>query len=114
MKKIALLTAMVIILAIPLTAEAAEPRLITPSLNLTYNQSIVTCTANIVGESTSDYLQATIQLWRGNVCVDTWEKTGVGAIFFSEDVAVVQGRRHTLIVDYWVNGVAQNRVSVSK
>ena len=68
MRKTALLMALVILLVIPTSVQAAEPRLITQSLNLSYNQSVATCTANIIGESTSDYLEATIKLWRGNTC----------------------------------------------
>lgn len=114
MRKIALLTALVILLVIPTSVQAAEPRLITPSLNLSYNQSIATCTVNIIGESTSDYLRATIKLWRGNSCIETWEETGYGYIFFSETATVIRGYVYTLTVDLTVNGVAQDTVSFSK
>ena len=114
MRKIALLTALVILLVIPTSVQAAEPRLITQSLNLSYNQSVATCTANIIGESTSDYLEATIKLWRGNSCIKTWEETGYGYIFFSKTATITPGSTHTLTVDLWVNGVAQDRVSFSK
>ncbi len=114
MKKVALLIALVVLISTPLVVQAATMRTVHISPDIAYNGNIATCTARITGNSADEYLEAIIQLWRGNVCVDTWEKTGNGYIFFSEDVAIVQGRRHTLTVDLWVNGVAQERVSVSK
>ncbi len=114
MRKIALLTALVILLVVPISVQAVEPRLITQSLNLSYNQSVATCTANIIGESTSDYLKATIKLWRGNSCIKTWEEAGNGYIFFSKTATIIPGNTHTLTVDLWVNGVEQDRVSISK
>ena len=114
MRKTALLMALVILLVIPTSVQAAEPRLITQSLNLSYTQSVATCSANIIGELTSDYLEATIKLWRGNTCIKTWEETGNGYIIFYETARVVPGITHTLTVDLKVNGVAQDRVSISK
>ncbi len=35
-------------------------------------------------------------------------------IFFSETATITSGDTHTLTVDLWVNGVAQDRVSISK
>ena len=114
MRKIALLLALVMLVSIPLSVHAATPRTINIRPSISYNGNIATCTARIVGNSTSDHLEATIKLWRGNSCIQTWEEAGNGNIFFFETAKVIPGITHTLTVDLWVNGVAQDRVSISK
>ena len=89
-----------------------QPLLVRP--NISYSGNVATCVVNIYGNSTSDHLEATIKLWRGNSCIETWEETGNGYIFFSETATITPGSTHTLTVDLWVNGVAQDRVSFSK
>ncbi len=114
MRKIALFLALVMLVSIPLSVHAATPRTLTIRPSISYNGNIATCTARIVGNSTSDYLEATIKLWRGNSCIETWEEAGNGYIFFSETATITSGNTHTLTVDLKVNGVAQDRVSISK
>lgn len=114
MRKIALLLALVMLVSMPLSVHAATPRALTIRPGISYNGNIATCTARIVGNSTSDYLEATIKLWHNNSCIETWEETGNGYIFFSETATITSGDTHTLTVDLWVNGVAQDRVSISK
>ena len=114
MRKIALLLVLVILVSIPLSAQAAAPRTLLVRPNISYNGNVATCVANIYGNSTSDHLEATIKLWRGNSCIKTWEEAGNGYIFFFETVKVIPEIAHTLTVDLWVNGVAQDRVSITK
>lgn len=114
MRKIALLLALVMMVSIPLSVHAATPRTINIRPSISYNGNIAACTARIVGNSTSDHLEATIKLWRGNSCIQTWEEAGNGNIFFFETVKVIPEIAHTLTVDLWVNGVAQDRVSITK
>lgn len=114
MRKIALLTALVILFVIPASAQAAEPRLLKPYLDLTYTHSAASITARIIGESASDYLTATIKLWHTAWCVETWEETGYGYINFSETAEVTPGNTYYVTVDWTVNGVPQDTLSVTK
>lgn len=114
MRKIALLLALVMMVSIPLSVHAATPRTINIRPSISYNGNIATCTARIVGNSTSDHLEATIKLWHGNSCIETWEKTGNGYIFFSETATVTAGNTYTLTVDLAVNSIPQDPVSISK
>ena len=114
MRKIALFLALVMLVSIPLSARAATPRTLSIYPGISYNGNVATCTARIVGNSTSEYLEATIKLWRSNSCIKTWEETGNGYIFFFETAKVIPEITHTLTVDLKVNGVAQDRVSITK
>lgn len=114
MKKVALLLALIILVSVPLTAQAATPRFISIRPSLSYNGSVATCSAQIVGNSTSEYLEATIKLWHQNSCIKTWKETGYGYIFFSESATIVPGYTYTLMVDLSVNGVAQDTVSITR
>lgn len=114
MRKIALLLALVILVSMPLSAQAVMPRTLSIHPGISYNGNVASCSARIVGNSTSEYLEATIKLWRGNSCIKTWEEAGNGYIFFFETAKIIPGITHTLTVDLWVNGVAQDRVSISK
>lgn len=114
MRKIALLLAVVLLLAVPLSVQAATPRAIPIRSNISYSGNIATSTVQIVGSSGADYLEATIKLWRGSSCIATWNESGTGRISFSETATVTQGKTHKLTVDCWVNGVAQEQVSITK
>ena len=104
----------IILVFTPITVQAASTRSISIQPNISYSGNKATCSASIIANSPSDYLEATIKLWRGNLCIETWEETGPGYIFFSETAPVIQGKTHTLTVDLFVNGVSQGRVAVSK
>ena len=114
MRKIALLLALVILVSTPLSAQAVTPRTLSIRPGISYEGNIATCTARIVGNSTSEYLKATIKFWHGNTCIKTWQETGYGYIFFSGTAAATKGNSYTLTVDLTVNGVAQDTVSFSK
>ena len=114
MRKIALLLVLVILVSMPLSVQAAAPRALLVRPNISYSGNVAAFVVNIYGNSTSDHLEATIKLWRGNSCIKTWEEAGNGYIFFSETATITPGSTHTLTVDLWVNDVAQDRVSFSK
>lgn len=114
MRKIAALLVLVVLVSMPLSVQAVTPRTISVAPDISYNGNTATCTARIIGNSSAERLEATIKLWRGNSCIETWEEAGNGYIFFSETATIIPGNTHTLTVDLWVNGVAQDRVSYSK
>lgn len=114
MRKIALLLALVLLFSVPLSVQAATPRIVPIYPDISYSGNVATCTVQIVGHYGTDHLEATIKLWRGSSCIATWNESGTGYINFSETATVTQGKTHKLTVDCWVNGVAQERVSISK
>ena len=114
MRKIALLLALVLLFSVPLSAQAATPRTIPVRSYISYSGNVATCKVRITSNFGSDQLEATIKLWRGSSCIATWNESGTGYINFSETATITPGKTHTLTVDLWVNGVAQERESVSK
>ena len=114
MRKTALLLALVLLFSVPLSAQAATPRSGFIHPDISYSGNVATCTVQIVGNSRTDHLEATIKLWRGSSCIATWNESGTGYINFSDTATITPGKTHKLTIDWWVNGVAQERASVSK
>lgn len=114
MRKTAILLALVLLVSAPLSVQAATPRTISVTPNISYSGNTATCTTRIFGNSSSDYLEATIKFWRGNSCIETWEETGYGYISFTGTAPATRGNTYKLTVDFSVNGVEQDSISFSK
>ena len=106
MRKMSLFLALVLLLtsvfAIP--ASAAEPRMTTAIPGLSVNGTTATCSLRAAGNSTSDYLEATIRLYRGSTKIATWYADGYGYLGFSESTTVATGYTYTMKVEMTVNG----------
>ena len=105
--------ALLIIVAIPLTAYAATPRMLVIHPILQFSDSTATCTVYICAEAT-DTIVAKITLYRGSTLIDSWTTSSVGNISFKDTTDVSIKGEYTLSVDVTINGVAQDQVSVTK
>ena len=114
MKKSALLLAIIILITMPLSVQAASTWAITIRPGLSFSGSEVTCTATIVANTTSEHIDATIKLWENGKCIKTWTSSGDGYIFFSERASAVKGNTYKVTVDASVAGVSRPTVSFSK
>ena len=112
MKKVAFILALIMMLSAPLPARAATLRDLGIAPEVTFSGSTATCTARILGESASDYIQATIKLWRVNTCIETWQTSGYGVVSFTETANVTKGYTYSITVDAIINGVEKPRVVV--
>ena len=112
MKKVAFLLALIMMLSAPLPARAATPRDLGIFPRITFHGSTATCTARILADSDSDPIQATIKLWRVNTCIETWQTSGYGTVFFTETANVTKGYTYSITVDAIINGVEKPRVVV--
>ena len=106
MKKIALILAVVIVLSLPLSVEAAQPRAISVLPEIIVNGTTATCYVTAVADNMSEHLEATIKLYRGNILIATWYEDGYGYIDFTETQTVPSGFIYKLTVDLKVEGVA--------
>lgn len=95
-------------------AAAADPRAITVIPDLSIDGNLATCEFTAVGNSSSDYLVATIELCKGNLPIVTWGAVGYGHIFFSQPATIVPGYTYTLKVTLTVNGTSVYVPQVSK
>lgn len=109
---LAVILAIVLILAIPTTVYAVTPRalIIHPILQFAGRNAI--CAVMITSEQT-DEIEAEIKLWKGTVCVETWNEDGIGFINFKESTTVTSAGEYTLTVDVIINNVEKPQVSDS-
>lgn len=114
MRKCAVFLAIVILLSLPFSAQAASPRAIAVRPTLSFSGNRANCYAYIRANSSSDYIEATIKLWHETTCVKTWKVTGQHYISFSETANATQGNTYVLIVHWSLNGVRQTSESVIK
>lgn len=114
MMKKGLLFALVLVLVIPISVQAASQRTIAAKPCITFTDSTANCTVDIWGNNMSDPIEATIKLWNGGICLKTWKISGAGYINFSETVSAAKGNTYTLTVDASINNVLQPNYSTTK
>ena len=113
MRKIAFILAIVLILSIPLSVQAVEPKMTSIHPRISLDGATVTCTVTAVADNMSEYLEATIRLYRAGNLVATWYEDGYGYINWTKTRNVPQGYTYTLTVDLTVDGDAVPQVSAS-
>lgn len=110
MRKIAFMMALLLFI-LPITANAATPRLVGIRPGIDFEGNTADCTVSITGNSMKDDIDAIIKLWCGDSCIATWTTSGTGYVFFSKSKTVTKGREYTLTVDATINGVTQATIS---
>lgn len=113
MKKVALLLAIVIILATPLSVQAANQRIIGIMPELTFNGTTANCSVRVIGNNTSEHIEVAMKLWRGPLIIDMWTADGYGYVFLGDTSTVSKNQTYTLTADVKIDGVSQPRVSCS-
>lgn len=112
MKKLAFLLAFVLVISMPVHA-FATPRATITSPKLSFSGTTATCKVTIVGNNTSEYIQATMKLMNGTTCIATWNASGYGYVTMTKTATVTKNRSYTLVLDVSINGVQQDPASVS-
>lgn len=113
MKKrmIPLALALVMLLALCISANAAEPRFQGVTPTLTFSGTTANCSVNIVDPGAE--INATITLWNGSRVVDSWSGSGVSVLYVSGSCLVSEGVTYTLKVTGMVDGVPIQGIPVS-
>lgn len=83
-------------------------------VSLSFDEGKAVCSAWYTADKTSDALDATLSLYRGDTLITSWNQTGTGTIAISKKYSVQSGKTYTLILQYSVNGVAQPELSTTK
>ena len=117
MKKSVLLFALILIISIPTTAQAAVPDELSPFVlkilpSLTFDDETANCTVTIIGDNMSDSISVTLKLWQGNACLATWNSSGNGYMQLSQSKNVTEGVQYKLTVDVTINGITRPTVSI--
>lgn len=104
MRKVALFLAILLVLAIPIIANANNSRIVSVTPRLSFSGTTATCIVRVDAEDFTYPVSATVKLWQGNDCIATWNPSGTGSLNFSGTKAVTSGLQYTLNVDATVNG----------
>lgn len=105
--------ALLLVMMLSISAQAAEVRAITGSPHLTFSGTTATCMVDCKSTNTSDYISATLKLYQGDLYVSSWGSSGNGRVIISEHCTVKRGKEYRLVLSYSVNGQAQSSVSVN-
>lgn len=111
MRKVALLLAIVLLVSAPLTVFAAT-NAVTIKPKLDFNGTTATCEVTITEDKFPAYIEVTMKLMRGTICVDSWSETGNFYVHMKEYTSVTRGT-YDLVIEVTVNGVKKTPVSVS-
>ena len=95
-------------------AQALEPRVANCSLSLTFDGTTAICEAICTGNSSTDQVKATIELYQGNTYLASWSNEETYFVAISGQRGVTRGKSYTLKLTYTINGVAQPEQSVTK
>jgi hypothetical protein len=114
MKKRVCSLAVMLVLLISVTAQAVEPRVISPVPVISFNGTTAYCSVDCVSNNDNDRVTATMTLYQGSNIVEEWNGTDYGEVFLSGSCPVKRGKTYTLTVDYAINGIAKPSVSVTE
>lgn len=113
MRKIAMSLAVIMALLLPTTAYAATSRYTRIYPTLSFEGTVANCSVIVYADASSDEIESSIKLWRGSICVATWQEESTGILVFKDTATVTKGRNYELTADVTINGVSQPQVSVS-
>ena len=101
-------------LVLSISCYAVSTRAVYAYPTLTFNGTQATCKATIIGQSTTDSIAATMYLYRGSTLIDSWSASGTGVLRMEGFATVSRNKTYTLTVNYSVNGITQDPVTISR
>lgn len=116
MKRIGLCLLIVVMLfvSMPTYALANTSRAIAVVPGLSFTGTTANCTVYVSGNYISDEIEVEIKLWKGNTCLKTWTKSGIGFLNFSDTWRVNRNYEYTLTVTAEIDGILLDSVSISE
>lgn len=105
-----LVVLLALVLAIP--AHAASPRLVDVLPDVTFANNNATCTVEIYADKSNDRISATMELWQGTQRIDAWNTSDSGYLFMEETARVEANKTYKLVVNYSINGIAKNPMTI--
>lgn len=102
------LIAIVLVMCLATTAYAAVFSTQDNVVSITISGRTAYCSARVRGTNANDRIVITLSLWKLGEHVQSWSISGTGRVSIDEYIAVDQGRTYILIMNYTVNGIAQD------
>ncbi len=107
MKKNILPVIVALALFLNMPAKAANEKAYQMFPKLYFNGTIAMCSAICLADNEADEIEATLSLYQGPSCIDSWSGKGSGTLFVSGQHNVTSGKEYRLILTYSVNGKTQ-------
>ncbi len=114
MRKRIICMMLLITMAFVIPANAASTRAISVEPDIDFVGTRATCSVLIVGDRTTDEIEATMELRQGSRLIADWSDSGNGFLEISETVSVARNTTYTLEVEYSINGDSKTPVSISR
>ncbi len=106
-----MLLALVLMLSVAAITASARYDNATPTL--TFSGSTANCVATVISDNASDAIQVSLTLRENGTPVAGWNDSGTGRVTMSKTYDATPGATYTLVLNYSINGVKQDPVSVS-
>ncbi|MCR5500390.1 MAG: hypothetical protein K6F31_08355 [Acetatifactor sp.] len=111
----AILSVISIVLALSITAKAANESVVIIRPGLSFSGTTATCTLKVFGEYTTDSIVASVTLKHGSSTVKQWTNlTANGYMDFSDTAPVSHGVTYTMQVTVSINGVPYSVADITK
>jgi len=114
MKKRYILLFVMFIFLFLTSANAQSERAASRYAKLTFDGTVARCDVEIATTNLRGNIVAVIELCEGNSCINSWETSGTGFIYFSDSTTTVQkGHSYVLSVKYTIDGKPQSPLTSS-
>lgn len=107
MKKMSFALAILLLLVLTLSAQAAEFRIAGSIPELYFDGTTAVCSVSCRADNAKDKVEATLTLYQGETYIDSWSNSGTGRVFISEKCGVESGKSYKLVLDYSINGTVK-------
>lgn len=114
MRKRIICMMLLITMVFVIPANAASTRAISVVPDIEFDGTEATCTVSIIGDRTTDEIEATMELRQGGRLIDDWSASGYGILKIRETATVARNTTYTLEIEYSVNGDSKTPVSISR
>ena len=105
---------LVFVLLLVIPANAEQTRYCDVYRKLSFSNNAAICKCEISADSSSDWISATMELWRGTTMLNSWSTSGAESISMDETESVTRYQTYRLVINYSVNGITQSPVETSK
>ena len=102
----------IVLLVCSVPAYAAEPRAGAGQATLSFDNASAICTYSMT--SPGKVISVNMELWRGSVLIDSWNKTATHTVSLNKSCAVTPGLTYTLKVSGTYGGVSFGPTSITK
>lgn len=98
---ISLTSAVVLVFVLCVSISAVEPRIVRPTVTLTFDGTTACCKAVVTSTGSID---VTMTLKQGNTVLESWSKSGSTSVSLQGEHTVTKGGTYTLEVSGTANG----------